>query len=72
MIYNVISIEDGFVTLEDHNKSLTRIPLSEISGEVREGYYVDFNGTVFSILSDETMRRKREMFEKQKKLTSNQ
>ncbi len=66
MKYVIESIEDNIVVLIADNNEKIRIPASELSFTAKEGMILELSDGMFSYSEEETLKRKRELFNKQK------
>ncbi len=65
MQYTVDRIEEGIAVCEDSGGNSVRIQISFLPENVREGDILSVDNSGFVILSDETARRRKEIFNKQ-------
>ena len=68
MKYIVEAIEEGIAILVNDKKQKLQVKLSELPNEVKEGVVLILDCDRFIISEDETIRRRKLMFEKQKRL----
>lgn len=68
MKYIVEAIEEGIAILVNDKKQKLQVKLSELPDEVKEGVVLILDCDRFIISEDETIRRRKLMFEKQKRL----
>ncbi len=60
MKFSVLTIENNVVKLENENGELSFLDLSELPKEIQVNDILEKNNGVFSILSDETNKRREE------------
>ncbi len=64
MIYTIVSIEDGIVSLESQNCDIIRIPLTDFDIDVREGDILKKTNDKFIIDKELTEKRRSILFNK--------